>query len=653
MSSTFPPFIQKVLSTLIHDYGFSIRPSQEAMMRMILDTISSEKKYKINLIEAPTGTGKSLGYLIPLLSIPNNKKIIVSTGMISLQEQLFFKDIPLLQKIIGPFTASLAKGRKRYVCPEKLKDNAENYPTIQQWAKNYTSNTWNGQSETLLEPDDVKKKMWPIVSVDSKTCKGDACPSFEVCPYHNAKEEWKNSKVIIINHDLLLSDIKYGGGTFGNPEDIIYVIDEAHHFPGKATGTASIDFHLGVLNDVQKYIDKHLPHYKNDKHYKTLKTEQKTWNDFWASYTKNIQKYKPLFITETLRSVSSPVWKSASSILENVMPWIELHFKNLKNRASEWNHIDECGQLLSKIENMIANETLWEEAFDPKKPPIARWIESDGYNLRGVQEPTIASDFLAKKFFSQAYMVVMTSATMRSIGGFQWFKERCGISGFKPTELVLSSPFDFPKQGTFHVVQHPFDVNKEEYSTYLQNTVHQLLQEGQKGVLVLFTSQKLMNDVYSHIKDIHPNILVQYSMPTQLLVKNHKMNIDLGQRSILMGTMSFMEGLDLPGEYCTRVILTKLPFSAGDSPAEKVLAEWLEVNGRNSFREMILPEAGINFVQACGRLIRRESDHGDFILLDNRVTTKATAYGNALLKLAPTWIRQDWQYNISNKKIEK
>lgn len=653
LRKNFPPLLQTALSSLIEKYHFNIRHSQEEMMKCILDTLVLEQKTKIALIEAPTGTGKSMGYLLPLLTANTDKKIVVVTGMISLQEQLFFKDIPLLQNLLFPFKASLAKGRGRYVCPEKLNHNKEISHILTVWNNNFQKNIWNGQSETLTESDEVKKKYWPLVSVDSKSCKDSSCPSFDICPFHNAKKEWKDSKVIIANHDLLLSDIRFGGGILGSLDNTIFVIDEAHHFPGKATHVAATEYEMNTLAHIKKYIQDHHPAMVNEKAFKNLDKVEALWQKHWAVHTKSISKFNHLTITETLRAQAESLWTNVKDAADDFKARIELDFKTLKlNSQSAWQDIGECSKLLQSIENIEENCRVWAQPFDEKVPPIARWVEVNNHKYTLHQEPTMAGDWLAKKFFNHAYMVVMTSATLRSVGGFNWFKERAGLHRYKPKELLLNSPFDFPKQGSFHVVHGAPDVNKPEYSAYIIESVKTLLSDNHKGVLLLFTSQKLMQEVYEALPQFHTDMLMQYSLPTQHLVKNHKIKIDSKRRSILMGTMSFMEGLDLPGDYCTQVILTKLPFSAGETPAEKILGEWLEMNNRSSFREMVLPEAGVNLVQASGRLIRRESDSGEFILLDSRVITKASAYGSALLKLVPNFKRKDWKYeqNSLNRK---
>jgi len=708
--------IRTALDNLTTLRGLNTRPSQNQMIssiaQVLLDAVESQPAKGSNLIaiEAPTGTGKSFGYLLPAIpiAIATGKKIVVSTAVISLQEQLVSKDLPALKNAIPiPFTFAIAKGRSRFVCPSRLKDKnnemeSQGYSQTKEaqalstMAREWQTKKWNGEQETLHISEEQRKVIWPKVTTDNSGCSGKLCKEYKGCPYFEAKKIWKDANVIVANHDLVMSDLKISneGALLSPPAQTIYIFDEAHHLPNKAreawSNTFKTDTFQRMMREIpvnmedtaEKWMEtscteaqsiatkikRGLPNLKiagknmevamKDLDKVLIKTTSATMpkEPFVLSYT---EKYNELMAsTAKYLEVATEVKDLVQNVLAEISK-VRLKITNPATVKYDSPLIDdnEMNRVLGAFgfyKNRLSNlcdtlEMFGKEQPDNNKPPIAKWIIPDEKHKTFTVNTThtMATELLPNYLYNQAFAVVHASATLTSIGTFQLFKQKTGLCYYPSARMLkLDSPFDFKKNAT--LAFGDLGVNPSETEKHTQRLVetlpHIFEEEPSLGTLVLFSSKSQLQQVAARMTPKYRKLCkVQYEAPNQVLIDAHKADVDAGKRSILMGTQSFSEGLDLPGAWCSHVISTKLPFSMPDNPIDKTLSMWLESNGRSVFKEIAVPEASERLIQQAGRLLRREDDTGQFTLLDNRLINKWSSYGRMLVESLPPFKRKRWQ----------
>jgi ATP-dependent DNA helicase DinG len=727
------------LHELTEARGLRTRPSQNQMItsiaQVLLDRTEQNPTKGDNLIviEAPTGTGKSFGYLLPAIPVAKKAgvKVVVATAVVALQEQLFEKDLPAIAKAMPfSFKYALAKGRGRFVCTSRLrsqvksmeqlgltddstkkkskkKDASKEEPTIdfsvggtgthqqdaqfyQELLENFENNTWNGEQETLSINDERRKVIWPKITTDSAGCSGKVCKDYSTCSYYKARERWQDADVIVANHDLVMSDLVADGHIISKPDNTLYIFDEAHHLPQKAREAWSHSFKSDTLPKIFKEVPTNLEDIGTNWEGSACPSTQKfgsamiqkrpelqqagkdltkllkELDDMFVDMTKDTppresftldytKDYTPLFeLVEKTKESLDDYLSTITTLMEPIFTTrmkvgkITLHPDSAFLSDTEMNRVlGAFGFYKSRINNAI--ETLqWFSKDQPNidKPPIAKWVTPDEkhkhFNIQAT--PTLATDVLPPHLYEKAWAVVHASATITSVGGFDLYKQKTGLCYYPNARMIkLDSPFDFQKNAKLvfgDMGANPSD--NEAHTRRLSEVLPHLFSQNQdKGILVLFASKSQLEQVAARLPWEYRQLCkVQYEAPNQLLVENHKRDVDTGKRSILMGSQSFSEGLDLPGDWCSLVISTKLPFSMPDNPIDKTLAVWMESRGRNVFREISVPEASERLIQQAGRLLRREEDRGQFVLLDNRIMNKWNAYGKLMVESLPPFGRK-------------
>ncbi len=716
---------KQILERLTTERGLKQRPSQNMMIAGITDMLIQrmespdvEKGSNLLAVEAPTGTGKSFGYLIPTIAVAKaaQKKVIVSTAVVSLQEQLISKDLPAIAKASAvPFTFAIAKGRSRFVCPSRLRSKAleateegvsltddknqkeftitggpkeEEFKEYLKLQKLFEQKKWSGEQETLpAMTEDTRKVLWAKVTTDNSGCTGKSCKDYKACPYYEARKTWQNADVIVANHDLVMSDLHIGSSSplLAPPEESIFVFDEAHHLPQKARDTWSRNFRTDTfpkifkeipinLNDTAmkwhdsgcKYADglaTKMDAWKTKSQVvgKQLDSLQKEFDKVLLGMTKNLAPKEPFVLsyTDTFEDLMDIVdrYGSTAKDLQSITSALindvnKQRFELIKNGASpasplledaEMNRVlGAFGFYNNRLLNLYETLSLFgKEQPDPSKPPLAKWIVPDDKHksFQVHATPTMATDILPTYLYNKAWAVVHASATITSIGNFNLFKQKTGLCYYPNARMLkLESPFDFEKNAS--LVLGDMGVSPGDAAAHtrrLTEVLPVLFTEKQDlGTLVLFSSKSQLEQVYQGLPmEFKQYCKVQYHAPNQNLIEAHKKDVDQGKRSILMGTQSFSEGLDLPGAWCSHVVSTKLPFSMPDNPIDKTLTAWMESQGRNVFKEIAVPEASERLIQQAGRLLRTEEDTGQFTLLDNRIVSKWNTYGKLLVEALP------------------
>jgi ATP-dependent DNA helicase DinG len=668
--------------------GFKSREGQLQMVEQVTAILASAKPAdaerdgsNIGVIQGQTGVGKTVGYVVPSVVVGKalKKRVLISTATVALQEQLFTRDLPALQKISPvPFNFALAKGRGRYACNVKLEGASgmagqasmfeepawerppeeQEIQTLKTLLLRLEKNEWDGDKDSLR--DDMGAELWSRIAADRHSCLGRNCPRFSVCPYYKARKELVAADVIVANHDLVLAALAAESRLLPDPEDTLYIFDEGHHLPeaaisrfASAHGLAAslkwldkLDLTLrrcaAMLPGLDSYKDVSEKIAALGNQMRTLFKElaastafdnSATWRFAHGQLPAGFAIY-----AEEIESLAYDVLVAASEIAAGLNDERkESEDKDALNKATL-----ELGFFLPRLENLYK---VWELLRTDEEPPIAKWVERQEhgrtFEFLVSAAPTSAAKALAKALWNRAAAVCVTSATIKTLGDFNYYLKSSGLNWYKGVStLDVPSPFNYERQGVFVIpAMRSSPTDAQAHTLELCLTVPAELGKVQHGALVLFTSKKQMEQVYNALPaELQQDVLMQNTCTRQILLKKHRDRIADSKRSILFGLQSFGEGLDLPGKLCEVVVITKLPFSPPDSPVEEARAEWLEKNRRNPFAEISVPAVGLKMQQWAGRGIRTETDTARIVCMDTRLSTKA--YGKQIMDGLPPFRRE-------------
>lgn len=681
--------IQSIYKSILRQPGFRSRLGQKVMIAEIANTLGSPEN-RIIVAEAPTGTGKSLAYLtaaIPV-ALATNKKIIISTSTVALQEQIASKDLPKFLAISGlGVEYVVAKGRGRYLCPVKLSektgfsgrqtdlfgtpvDALRPERAFQAMHDDLESGVWDGDRDSFQIA--VSDEDWYSLVMDSRGCLGSTCRFRGQCPFLVARESIGRADIVITNHDLLLSDLSLGGGVIlPSMGESILIVDEAHSLPKTAMNHFGNRFSLSAL--MRNLSD--LPHLIGDsasvapgaeKIQETSISEARELSlllkDISSCLDRGFPKAEAAvemvdgrkqtrFLRGVIPSVLLGQAGAAYSVSSSLSRLLKRLTKKMKNAvASGASPHSSVEVLIGQLGGVLASIEIGMKVLENFSTPdadgklVARWVEA--YSGRGGVDhvlefcPTDVSGFLYGCLWSEVYGAVVTSATITALGRFEHFRRRAGLP-YEPGAVYqkLPSPFDYSRASLTvptHESADPSDY--ASHTAYISLVLPDIASDKSAGSLVLFSSRRQLRDVLESVPDEYRQIvLCQDDMPRNVLLEEHRARIDRGLPSVIFGLASFAEGVDLPGDLCTAVVIAKLPFDPPGSPAEATLAEAIEARGGNVFHEVILPQAVLRLIQAVGRLLRSEDDRGEIYILDSRVRKKR--YGKQILASLPEQLR--------------
>ncbi|HEY5644607.1 MAG TPA: ATP-dependent DNA helicase DinG [Pseudomonadales bacterium] len=662
---------------------FRARRGQREMIAAIARTLSADED-RIAVIEAGTGTGKTAAYCLAAIPVARalGKTLVISTATVALQEQVVLRDLPDLKARSGlVFDFALAKGRGRYLCLKRLDDRlryddgaetplfeslgfddagADHLGLYQTMLQAFSERRWDGELDSW--PESIGRGAWAPVTTDHRGCTNNRCSYFRQCPFFRARNTLEGTDVIVANHDLVLADLSLGGGAvLPDPEDTIYIIDEAHHLPEKTQTHFSASGRLrGTrlwLDNVQNLIGTMTQRFGRPDALVNIATRLA---DFAAQASASLATLEEAVSgldfeprDEGLETCRFPVGQVPEALAEMTATLIE-PFAALADELDrahgllmeaqegklDWERAFEAedwlpglGQLQTRAQAMLA---LIEAYARPDAPGRmqARWANRYPEDIELVSAPIEPGSLLAEAFWSRCYGAILTSATLTAVGRFDRFLERAGLVG--RLAVRIQSPFDFPNVARFVVpplVAEPadFEAHTAEVAAMLPDLV-----ADDPGVLVLFTSWRQMFAVLDGLDPaLRALTKVQGEGSKQALLEAHAEDVKAGRQSLLFGLASFAEGVDLPDDLCRHVIIVKLPFAVPDDPLDRAMAEWAEARGRNPFYELSVPDAALKLVQACGRLIRHEGDWGRITLLDKRIVSRR--YGADLLASLPPY----------------
>ena len=677
--------------------GFRPRASQGRMIAEVAKALASEGG--VAAIEAPTGTGKSMAYLIAGHEVARaqKKRLLIATATVALQEQLVERDIPLYLQVSGHAAkVALAKGRGRYLCPRNLamarnslagsaqlgfgfdadlalwsKPPAErDKQALSKLARAFDEGQWNGDMDAAPEP--VGELLRPMLTTSAGGCTNRKCGQFMVCPFYAARRAVADADIIVANQDLVLADLTmpgegdggtdqaWGGVILPRPDETLYVFDEAHRIPGKAIDRGAADVHMAAtvrqLSRLGRQV--HAAYSLTDKENLGKLTldagdaKLQELSDALEALEKEIRLGWLPDPAET-----EPMYRGSLGHLPEA--WVE-HARLLSLQTGEVQRwlaavrravvemtdggptqealSRELGIALERIGKQAACWQAWSMEDPDRAPPLARWVTlTADQQLVCHASAVSAAGLLRSVLWGNASGVVLTSATLSAGGNFRGYADAVGLPDDAVT-LSLPSPFDLAAQARLEVPA--IDVlpdAREEHAQAVSDWLAEHL-DWNAGNLVLFTSRAKLDRVLQRLPiDKVRRVRAQGSLGKTQLIAEHVADVEAGKGSTLFGLASFGEGLDLPGKLCETVVITQLPFAVPTDPVGATYAEWLESRGRNPFIEVSIPEATRLLTQYCGRLIRNESDTGRIVLLDRRVVTKR--YGAGMLRALPPFRR--------------
>lgn len=665
--------------------NFTPRKQQTYLIAEIAKTLAGEydKTRKIITIEAGTGTGKSLAYslgAIPL-AISRDKKVCISTATVALQEQLVDKDLPFLKKHGGiDFSFTLAKGRQRYVCSQKLlqaishddnpqvgftfaeKPKASDIKTLNAMAKALKEGKWQGDLDSWKEP--ISSSVWQQINSDKHSCLKHLSEHTH-CPFHKARETMEMSDVLVVNHSLLLADLELGGGKIlPEPDECYYIIDEAHHLPkvtrDHSSASITVKGAIDWLTKLQETGDKIAklvksqsaisPSIKLADDCQDLLVEMRKVQEFVETNQQvyfekeNSYRFENGVLPKTLKHWSEDLSDISRKANNHINKLYNLLMDAVKENEVKLYLAEpllgEAGFMINRLDNLHALWSMYAKTDSDKGAPLARWIEKTEGKKQDFllsASPIEVGFALEDMLWSKCEGAVLCSATIRALNSFEHFKRQAGLGSDNGCQyLHVDSPFDYQNNAKLVIPAMQYEPAADQFTTELIDKLPKLLKQSNAS-LVLFSSYWQMEKVATEIRKKNFSLLMQGEQSRQSIIEEHKKNCDDDKMSIIFGTQSFSEGLDLPGKYLTNLIVTKLPFSVPTSPVEEAQAEYIVAKGGNPFMSISVPETSKKLVQACGRLLRNEKDSGTITLLDRRVVSKR--YGTDILNSLPPFNR--------------
>lgn len=666
--------------------SYESRPGQVKMAKLIAEGLSSSQHV---VVEAGTGTGKSFAYLIPSLwsAKKTGQKVVVATHTIPLQEQLQKKDIPILEAVLPfSFRVSVLKGKSNYCCLKKWQGCLVNRDSLGSEQKPamlsilvWLRETITGDIQELSKVPGLME-LWPSISADNETCIPGRCSKAAVCFLLRARKKAEEADVLIVNHSLLFSDLKTDYNVL--PEYHQLVIDEAHQI--YQTALQHLGSELSIEN-VTRIIDSiYRPSGLN--FYGTVKQRlgalaQSVPSVPWEIFIKRLEsipemcatvleQMKELFellsmilgMERTFRFVAdhtaSPWWDGLNVQIENLTGRIKALLSSLEGLTStlsgeDADEIEELKYILASHQRELQAlvDTLI-QAINLNNPKQVTWLEQSA-RLYLKTSPIEVSDILKEKIFSRLDAVILTSATLSISNSFEHFLQDIGLPRSTITAQV-DSPFDYERQMKFIVVKKGINFRNPdgEKALELSEFIAEVAERMNGRTLVLFTAHSLLRQTYASLNPRLARVGIEtlaqgIQGERSTLLEAFKRN----PKSVLLGANSFWEGIDIPGDTLSCVILVKLPFWPPTLPLIEARSEYLKSQGRDPFHELLLPEAVIRFKQGFGRLIRSKGDRGVVILLDDRVIEKY--YGRFFLGSLPVRTHIRGEYPLVFRKIEE
>ena len=647
--------------------SYEYRKEQEEMAKAIANVLNQENYL---IVEAGTGVGKSWAYLIPAIfwAKKNNQHFIISTNTKNLQEQLIQKDIPFLKRCLGiDFSSAILKGRANYLCLRKLtsflEEIEETLPTLLNSEERiflvylliWLGRTESGDVEESIyfRQDPSFWNLWNEVSSEHTSCLGSECPYYRRCFVNKARRKAMEAEIVVVNHSLLFTDLAAEKHFLPSYSHIVF--DEARNLEKVATRHLGVEISYWMLSrllnriyrkkgEVERGIlvkvgnrEKVLAQ-RLGRIFKAIPEVRKACKNFFEILKQNSDLFSFDEVTDKVRlRESSP---SHNFLKEQVFRLLFIwnqFFHRLGELAEEIEDSSLKKDVEGKVKDGLQIAMSLNFVAGVSEPNFVYWLEREKEEIRLSAAPLEVGPYLNNLLYSQICSLIFSSATLTVKGNFDFLKKRLGLD-LLPTEkvssLLLGSPFDYERQVLMGIASFlPTPQEEKEYTSRMGKTLTKVLEIVEGKSLILFTSHKMLNEVYQEIK---PYLQMKFQILAQGIDGPRTIITDRFREdfsSILLGTHSFWEGVDLPGGTLECLVLTRLPFAVPTEPIEEARVELIQKRGLDAFREYSLPSAVIRLRQGIGRLIRSKTDKGIIIILDKRIIIRN--YGKSFLDSLP------------------
>jgi len=618
------------------DYEF--RPGQIQMAEAVLRAFEERRHL---LVEAGTGTGKTLAYLVPAIAAATSRgqRIIISTGTKNLQEQLMEKDIPFLQRVLPrKFTAAYMKGRNNYACLQRIKraenapildglDELDHFEEVRRWARDSQT---GDRAELVRLPENLP--FWRHLDARSEICMGQKCPDYDPCFITRMRQRASDADIVIVNHHLFFADLALRGGEYGQvlPDYSAVIFDEAHAIEDVAAeyfGSQVSSYQVeDLLRDLQL-----LPITEVEANRELTRTSGRVLRfaeRFWQGFQegRGEEGRGPImpgtFARKNARGeIEATALGDSYLSLDGALNRMETTLDALREQPPEVeNLLRRIRELRFNLEFIVAG--------DDKR--YVYWMERRGRGMFLRASPIDVSTLLQDKLFERVETVVLTSATLASAGNFTFARERLGLTDEKTDELIAPSGYDYQNQAVLYLPLRMPDPRSPQWTEAAAAEVLRILEVTRGRAFVLSTSTSGMRALYERVApQIDFPCFVQGTAAKSALLDKFRAT----PNAVLFATASFWQGVDVRGDALSCVIIDKLPFAVPSDPVVAARQRFIEDAGGSSFYEYSVPQAIISLKQGLGRLIRSATDRGVLSVLDPRLRTQA--YGRQFIKSLP------------------
>jgi ATP-dependent DNA helicase DinG len=614
--------------------GYEHRPAQLQMAEAVHDAFA---KHHHTVVEAGTGTGKTLAYLLP--AICSGRRVVISTATKSLQEQLYQKDVPFLQKHFAPnLKVAVMKGRSNFLCLSKMHaladqpmlkgmEEVDAFRQIRDWSK--LTETGDRAELTFL-PDD--SELWSRIDARRDTCTGKKCPEFEKCFLTQMQNRAKEADLIIVNHHLFFADLALKQDDFGSilPEYSAVVFDEAHEMEDVASDYFGQQISNFRFEELARDADHAMRLTKTGSPTLLRRTQRirEKSRAFFDSFPPRDGRFP---FTRQEREAFLEQNREGYDALLNACKAMETEFAALTQKPEELTRI---GRRSFEIRQELSF------LFESNEKNYVYWFERRNKGVFLAATPIDISQILREKLFEAFDTVILTSATLTVTGRFEFIRQRLGLDHAK--ECALPPEFDFQQQVLLYLPQKMPDVRDAGFAGKAADEIVQLLELSQGRAFCLFTSYSQMNDLFERVRTrVDFPLMLQGTAPRSVLLERFKNT----PNAVLFATASFWQGVDVPGEQLSCVIVDRLPFAVPSDPIVAARVRALQDEGRNPFSEFQVPEAVLALKQGFGRLIRAKTDRGVLALLDTRI--QRMPYGKIFLESLPRYRRTNDLEDVS------